>query len=102
MQAYLNWIESRGDEVITNESIRLSDAMSDIRTFDPVQVSNELWSWLNITLGNNVHANRQFNLAGELNGAEAYRRLVAPQVVNSLIRRNALRDKSRAHRERRT
>ena len=93
MQAYLNWIESQGDEVITNDSIRMSSAMSDIRSFDPIQVSNELWSWLNITLGNNVHANRQFNLAGELNGAEAYRRLVAPQVVNSLIRRNALRDK---------
>ena len=93
MKAFLNWIEGQGHNVITDRALRESSAMCDVISFDPVQVSQELWSWLNMTLGKSSHANRQFNLTEELNGADAYRRLVAPQTTTSIIKRNALRDK---------
>ena len=61
--------------------------------FDPIQCFTAMWSWLSLTFGKSVHANRAFSNFEELSGAELYRWLVTPQLLTSIIRRNALRDK---------
>ena len=94
MVLILDWIEARGKEVITADSLKQmkSDTMIDL---DPLQVARELWSWLNLTLEHSSSAQRTFHLVEELNGAEVYRQLVAPLGITkaSVKRRSTLRDK---------
>ena len=49
MVLILDWIEARGKEVITADSLRQmkSDTMIEL---DPLQVARELWSWIDLTL----------------------------------------------------
>ena len=68
------------------------------RGLEPEQVSQEMWSWINLTLEKSASAQRTLHNVPVLNGAELYRRLVAPlgQVQPSVQRKNALRDKVQA------
>ena len=62
---------------------------------DPVRMSQNRWSWLNLALEKSATAQRTFHNVEELNGAEVYRKLVRPLgiVAPSLTRKNALRVK---------
>ena len=94
MVLILDWIEARGKEVITSDSLKQmrSDTMIDL---DPLQVARELWSWINLTLEHSSSAQHTFHFVEELNGAEAYRQLGSPLGITkaSVKRRSALRDK---------
>ena len=65
---------------------------------DPIQVSRELWSWINLTLTKSTSARQTFHNVEELNGAEVYRRLVTPLGLTqpSVTRRGVLRDRVQA------
>ena len=57
--------------------------------------SQEMWSWINLTLEKSTSAQRTFHNVPELEGAELYRRLVVPltEVSPTLTRHQALRTK---------
>ena len=83
MKPYLSWVEAKGADKVTVQQLRAmqctdSEGDSYMLTIDPVQASQELWSWINLTLEKSATAQRDFHNAEELNGAEAYRRLVQP------------------------
>ena len=63
-------------------------------SLDPMYISRELWSWLNLSLEKSTSAQQTFHNIEELNGAEVYRQLVVPLGVTkaSVTRRNFLRD----------
>ena len=94
MKPILDAIEARGDHKVSEDDFQrmCNNLMVDL---EADQVSQEMWSWINLTLENPTSAERTLHNVPELNGAELYRRLVAPlgQVQPSVQRKNALRDK---------
>ena len=97
MKPILDAIESMGDERLSEERFQqmVGGLMVDL---EADQVPQELWSWIYMTIEKSTAAQRTFHNVPELNGAELYRRLVAPlgQVQPSVQRKNALRDKIQA------
>ena len=89
MKPILDGIERMGDERLNAPSFRrlCSDLMVDL---EPDQVSPEMWARINLTLEKSPAAQRTFHNVPELDGAELYRRLVAPlgKVQPSISRRN--------------
>ena len=77
MKPILDSIERMGDTKITVPYFQwmCGQLMVDL---EPGQVGQELWSWLYLTLEKSTSAQRTFHNVEELNGAELYRRLVAP------------------------
>ena len=93
MKPFLSWIEGRGHSPIT--AADLESDLGLMMTLDPMHISRELWSWLNLSLEKSASAQQTFHNIEELNGAEVYRQLVVPLGVTkaSVTRRNFLRDK---------
>ena len=96
MMPFLTWIEGRGHSPITAADLELDNGL--MMTLDPMQISRELWSWLNLSLEKSTSAQQTFHNIEELNGAEVYRQLVVPLGVTkaSVTRRNILRDEVQA------
>ena len=96
MMPFLTWIEGRGHSPITAADLELDQGL--MMTLDPMQISRELWSWLNLSLEKSTSAQQTFHNIEELNGAEVYRQLVVPLGVTkaSVTRRNLLRDEVQA------
>ena len=100
MGTFLDWIENRGNQVITYDDLRhLSSEHSGgdglMMSMDPIGASKELWSWLNLSLEKSTKAQQTFRSVAELNGAEVYRKLVVPlgKSKPSVTRRGRLRDR---------
>ena len=91
MMPFLSWIEGRGHCPITAADLEPM-ASQVMMTLDPMHISRELWSWLNLSLEKSASAQQTFHNIEGLNGAEVYRQLVVPLVVTkaSVTRRNFL------------
>ena len=77
---FLNWVEAQGKQVITEDALQdLVPSGQIMMNLCPIQVSRELWSWINLCLEKSTSAQQTFHNVPELNGAEVYRRLVTPQ-----------------------
>ena len=94
MQPILDAIEERGHKQFAagDFEVTCADLMISV---EPDQVSQVMWSWINLTLEKSTSAQRIFHNCPELDGAEVYPRLVAPlgKVKPSRTRRNMLRDR---------
>ena len=94
MKGILDIIEAQGhDKISIPKFAQLLDGA--MVALEPAQVSQEMWSWLNLSLESSVSAQRVFHNIEELNGAEVYRALIAPlgKTAPSITRLNILRDK---------
>ena len=69
MKPFLSWIEGRGHSPIT--AADLESDLGLMMTLDPMHISRELWSWLNLSLEKSASAQQTFHNIEELNGAEA-------------------------------
>ena len=93
---FLNWVEAQKNTVITEQMLHdIVPSGIVMMNLDPIQVSRELWSWINLCLTKSTSARQTFHNVQELNGAEVYRRLVTPLGLTqpSITRRGILRDK---------
>ena len=96
MLRFLLWIEQFDKATVTMHHVVSLNVLRGIETcdLDYVRASEQLWSWLNLTIGpKQSSARRDFKLTEQLNGAELWRKLVRPTSNKSLQRRNLLRDK---------
>ena len=94
MKGLLDWIERRGEAKVRSCDLMILSSGTggaSMMDLDPLHASNEMWSWLSLCLGKSAHAQRLFNNVEELNGAEAYRKLVVPMLSTSIVRRTFLR-----------
>ena len=87
----LAWAESHGHKELSSADVRAC-AESLCLDADPIQVSQGLWSWLQMPLLGTGIPEVDFNNAPTLNGLEVWRRLSVPSAPRSLAKRYALRD----------
>ena len=88
----LAWAESKGNSEFTQAEVKACGP-SLMLDADPVQVSQGIWSWLQMPLMGTGTPETDFNNAETLNGLEVWRRLAVPSAPRSIARRYALRDR---------
>ena len=86
----LKWAQSFQHTELTQLEVKNCGLAIDA---DPVQVSQRIWSWLQIPLMGSGTTELDFNNAEKLNGLEVWRRLSVPAAPRSIARRFFLRDK---------
>ena len=87
----LGWAESRGKTEITSQEVKAC-AGSLCLDADPIQVSQAVWSWLQVPLMGTGTPEVDYNNAETLNGLEVWRRLSVPSMPRSAAKRFMLRD----------
>ena len=90
IEILLDWVENQQHKEIKQTDVKSCGLALDA---DPVQVSQRIWSWLQIPLLDSGTPELDSNNAEPLNGLEVWRRLAVPTASRSLARRYALREK---------
>ena len=70
----LNWAESKNHDTIHQEDIVKASGEWMIDGVDPLRLSQQIWGCLNLCLTGNAY--ETFGVTPELNGLDAWRRLV--------------------------
>ena len=74
---YLGWAVKHQDVAITAKCIEILKGDPRMRDIEPADFSKHLWGWLNLSVGKG-EARLIFDNVEQLNGLEAWRRIVAP------------------------
>ena len=95
MESLLLWAESFQHNAI------LPQHVEDCRNFgcmdrDPVRLSSDLWTFLNLNLGTSLTVRTTFSNVPRLQGFEAWRRIVVPLVPKTAARRHDMHTKVHA------
>jgi hypothetical protein len=86
----LKWAQNHQNISFTQTEVKNCGLCLDA---DPVQVSQRIWSWLQIPLLGTGTTEVDFNNTETLNGLEVWRKLSVPAAPRSQARRFALRDR---------
>ena len=89
----LKWVEDHGENEITMDAVEaVRDSYELMMDICPVEASEQMWAYLNLNLQGSIL--ETFHNVEELNGAEAWRRVVEPINANSMAKRRGLRKKA--------
>ena len=84
MKVFLRWAESAQSNTITDSHVRALSESGFCLDNDPLQLSRDLWGYLNLSLTGKEHEN--FGNVESGNGFEAWRKLVVPLAPRSEAR----------------
>ena len=89
-QFFFSWTQDRQELTITSADIKHLRNAPLMLDHDPVFFSKQLWSYLNLALGQQGEQRVVFNNVDSLNGLEAWRRIVAPLGSRTLAHQHSL------------